>query len=867
MKLSDAEIKISYNSYSDNIVDDFYVKFLSLATNYDRVSAYFSSEILTLYSVGIAEIYRNNGKIRFIFSEQISEKDYKLMKAGYENKKIIERQLHDKLQLDNNLNEIDLKRLSNLAFLIEKGIVEIKIAFTKKGVFHDKFGLIYNKKDCIYFRGSNNETVSAILHNYESFETSINWLGEERENQRIDNAINEFDLLWHNDREDLIVLPIPDIIREELIKYQDGSLHFEYDLLYENTLILDLNHNKQLTLRNNTTSNYDLTKNYNFKNFINHYVINNENDLFTFNVNINYLTMEKIMNHVSEICVKKDFNYYVSDQLSQFIKDKHLQIEKRKSLGIKIKNEDESLNEIFNEFKKIVDYNLERKLTNKQMWNAFHIVQMIKSANFSVPGAGKTSIVYGAFAYLNANYINKVNKIVMVGPINSFMSWKDEFFENFGNKKKLMVIDIQDPLMANTLIAKKQKLKLDGDDANLILINYESLKGLKDILNDIIDEKTLLVFDEAHKIKGIDGKTANHALDIGNNARYKVILTGTPLPNSYQDIYNLLKILFIDEYDSYFKYTPEHLRNPLPKLIEEINEKIYPFYCRITKSELQIPIPNDDVILKVEMTNQEKQLFKMLREKYQKNALVLYVRLMQAASNPSLLLKKIANKDIDVLFDSEDNDKNILKNDVDKLNNINFSHDEINIIKQVKESSKYKASIELVQKLVLENKYVLVWGIFIDTLKKIKKDLKKLNIHCEVIDGSLTQPERDEIISKYKKGEYQVLITNPHTLAESVSLHNICHDAVYFEFSFNLIHMIQSRDRINRLGLDANQYTQYYYPMLDNSDKSNNSIDEKIYQRLNEKKIIMLDLIEGKELKPTPINDFNGYDDIYDILK
>jgi len=47
---------------------------------------------------------------------------------------------------------------------------------------------------------------------------------------------------------------------------------------------------------------------------------------------------------------------------------------------------------------------------------------MIRSANFSVPGTGKTSIVYGAFAFLSSDLINEVNKILVIGPINSFSS-------------------------------------------------------------------------------------------------------------------------------------------------------------------------------------------------------------------------------------------------------------------------------------------------------------------------------------------------------------------------------------------------------------------------------------------------------------
>ena len=56
-----------------------------------------------------------------------------------------------------------------------------------------------------------------------------------------------------------------------------------------------------------------------------------------------------------------------------------------------------------------------------------------------------------------------------------------------------------------------------------------------------------------------------------------------------------------------------------------------------------------------------------------------------------------------------------------------------------------------------------------------------------------------------------MLVTNPQTLAESVSLHSVCHDAVYFEYSYNLVHLLQSKDRIHRLGLPDDQKTRYYY--------------------------------------------------------
>lgn len=111
--------------------------------------------------------------------------------------------------------------------------------------------------------------------------------------------------------------------------------------------------------------------------------------------------------------------------------------------------------------------------------------------------------------------------------------------------------------------------------------------------------------------------------------------------------------------------------------------------------------------------------------------------------------------------------------------------------------------------------------------------------------------ERQVILSAFRKGEIDVLITNPHTLAESVSLHVVCHDAIYFEYSYNLVHLLQSKDRIHRLGLPNNQYTQYFFTqeIFFTKDGDPYSLDEKIYLRLKEKEQIMLDAIENNMLE------------------
>jgi hypothetical protein len=162
------KIKPYYNSKDDDVLKDFYEPLLSETKKYNRVSAFFDSNIIRFYSKGIEKIVKSNGKINFIFSKQLNEEDYELIQLGYKEREDFINKLSEDLIIT------DSKEISNLAYLIRIGIVDIKIAFTKEGIFHDKFGLMYDDNgDCLYFRGSNNETVASVQKNFEGFEVSI----------------------------------------------------------------------------------------------------------------------------------------------------------------------------------------------------------------------------------------------------------------------------------------------------------------------------------------------------------------------------------------------------------------------------------------------------------------------------------------------------------------------------------------------------------------------------------------------------------------------------------------------------------------------------------------------------------------------
>ena len=101
---------------------------------------------------------------------------------------------------------------------------------------------------------------------------------------------------------------------------------------------------------------------------------------------------------------------------------------------------------------------------------------------------------------------------------------------------------------------------------------------------------------------------------------------------------------------------------------------------------------------------------------------------------------------------------------------------------------------------------VIIWCSFINTIKKMSEYMRNMGHNSVTIWGGIPRdneadPEdnREARIERFKSdGAYNILIANPSSLAESISLHKHCHHAIYVDRTFNGAHYMQSLDRIHR---------------------------------------------------------------------
>jgi SNF2 family DNA or RNA helicase len=504
----------------------------------------------------------------------------------------------------------------------------------------------------------------------------------------------------------------------------------------------------------------------------------------------------------------------------------------------------------FIKFKDVLSSAMVRKLYDLQMLSAFHMAFSQNACNFAVPGAGKTSIVYGAYAYLKNLPVDdpkRVDKLLVVGPLSSFAPWEKEYKKCFGIEPECQRLSGDTKIS----ILQKEHHLYSSAPKELTLMNHSGLQLLKPQVIDFLKQnKVLVVVDEAHRIKNADGIWGSSAIDIAKEATSRAILTGTPAPNGYEDLFNLIRFIYPYKYTEILnihygqlkELTKSEATLDNPRVAEFV-ENIKPFFIRIKKGDLKLPPVYEEKVW-VHMDTLQRKIYDFIEEKYMlyfeskasattKDALnkARLIRLRQAATNPGMLIKPLLGA---LEVSDEGSDPNV---------QYAYQFDEgVNDSKIFKDILTYSKSVIPAKFIAVKNLYeekvrpingkVIVWTIFIQSADKLQKYLSTSGIRSRLLIGRIPQDEREDTIDKFNdphNDDFDVVIANPFSVSESISLHEGCHNAIYMERDYNASNFLQSKDRIHRVGLKEDTITNYYYLI------SPDSVDQIVHYRLSEK--------------------------------
>ena len=447
-----------------------------------------------------------------------------------------------------------------------------------------------------------------------------------------------------------------------------------------------------------------------------------------------------------------------------------------------------------------------RSLTINQLINLKKISHLPGAATFSVPGAGKTTEAL-AFFFVNAT---DIDRLLVVAPKNAFSAWDEQLDacmgENYGKFVRLRGGEaaIQTALQTNP---------------RFMLITYDQLSRVKNTIVSLLSSGNIYMFlDESHWIKGGKQiKRADAILEMAHLPKRKLIMSGTPMPQSPKDLVSQFSFLY-----------------PTKDVTDTtVIDLIQPIFVRTTKGQLGIP-KLDHRVVQVPMTQLQREIYKTLKSEVRRQLNPVLsdssryelrrigkcvMKVMEFVSNPSLL-----SNDMDYAFDRRVGAL-LLESDGPKIDYV----------------------CRRARQLAAEGKKVLIWSSFVQNVELIALRLSDLG--AEYIHGGVDAGDESDFDTRegkikrfHTEDTCKVLVANPAACSEGISLHKVCQYAIYLDRSFNAAHYMQSEDRIHRLGLSPDAKPQIEFVECEES------IDQVVRTRLELKVKTMAQALEDSSL-------------------
>lgn len=484
-----------------------------------------------------------------------------------------------------------------------------------------------------------------------------------------------------------------------------------------------------------------------------------------------------------------------------------------------------------------------RELKPYQVRDVCRLLSLRNGANFSVPGAGKTTVTFAVHLLTKAHD----SHLLVIGPKSAFMAWQD------------VINDCMDPNAADdnaepfAILSDTDQISRQLESGTKrFLISYDLLIRIPQVIRNYLGRNNVhVVLDESHRMKAGQGSQRGALLlNLASLPIRRDILSGTPMPQGPSDLQSQLDFL----------WPGIGLGNRLNSN-ESPRQVLGNLYVRTTKHELGLTPPKR-IFEHVNMSKGQLGLYTILRDEAKAQltrfrhdrridfgrARRSIMRLLQVSTNPIVALDAIT--------------RDLPRNEEGP-----------SIARAIREegpSPKIMRAAQLARELAVENRKSIIWTIFSNTITQLEfllADLNPLSLHGSVPTGDSEDIEtREGRIHKFHSDpNYKVIIANPAAVSEGISLHKACNDAIYVDRSYNATHFLQSIDRIHRLGLDPDKETNIYI-LQTVAPQGIGSVDHSVSRRLATKIRAMQQLLDDPDLHQIALAEETADEPIdYDI--
>lgn len=480
-----------------------------------------------------------------------------------------------------------------------------------------------------------------------------------------------------------------------------------------------------------------------------------------------------------------------------------------------------------------------RVLRDHQINAVSRLASISHGANFSVPGAGKTTVALAVHALA----VQGAARMLVVAPRNAFVAWDeaiDECYQAASDESTALgFVRLQEGADAI-----RQQLRAAP---RRMLMTYDQLIRVPGVVRSLLSSTPVhLVLDESHRMKaGAGSQRGSALLSLAHLAARRDILSGTPIPKAISDL--TPQIDFLWPGTDLGTAVAEHA-SP--------SEALGPLYVRVTKAQLGLPQPERHFV-SVMMSQAQSVLYALIRVQVIARlrgirrggvsdlmaARKSVMRLLQASSNPLLVVKAISAGDAEGLDHEDPSIRAIFRALVEE-----------------RDSPKLERACSMARQFASEGRKTVIWSAFIGSVERIAEKLEDLNaqfIHGGVPVGDVSDPQTREAKIRAFHDDASgcmVLVANPAACSEGISLHRTCHDAVYVDRTYNAAHYLQSVDRIHRLGLPEGVTTRIHVLESLAPDFAG-SIDYSVRRRLVEKLRVMASTLNDEDLRLLAIDE------------
>jgi len=394
-------------------------------------------------------------------------------------------------------------------------------------------------------------------------------------------------------------------------------------------------------------------------------------------------------------------------------------------------------------------------------------------------GLGKTSSAI--IAAIEAN----PSKALIICPASLKQNWKREI-ENY-SKKEIYICE-----------GKKY-----DDSADFVIVNYDIIKNfhsLKSKEETIIQKSKfdLVIIDECHYIKSPQASRTKLINDICKDINKIWLLTGTPLTSRPIDYFNLLSLVDSPVSKNWMAYVKRYCAGyqfnvGMNKVwnvngasnLDELRERTSPLLLRRLKENI-LDLP-EKIITPIYLRLKSKEYEDVMGEYFE------WVK-----NNPK------ESKSLSVQFTK------LMK------------------VRQIIADEKIKSTIEFIENTLEQEKKIIVFSNFTNSLNKIYEHFNKIAVK---LDGSSTAKQRQESVDEFQTNDkIKVFVGNIKAAGVGITLTS-ANVVIFNDLSFVPADHSQAEDRAYRIG--QKNSVSVLYPIFENT------IEGIIYDMLDRKKKII----------------------------